>query len=78
MTGHLLGAAGAVEAVAAVQVNNLCLQYRDLYSKNHILKGVIGIVFLLSLSRCNFNLRKQTYQVAVFCLLIRMLLCFFI
>ena len=34
MIGHLLGAAGAVEAIAAVQVNNLCLDLVILNSRN--------------------------------------------
>ena len=37
MIGHLLGTAGAVEAVAAIQVNNLCLDMVILNSRNIIL-----------------------------------------
>ncbi|KAK7856432.1 3-oxoacyl-[acyl-carrier-protein] synthase ii [Quercus suber] len=37
MIGHLLGAAGAVEAVATMQVNNLCLDMVILNSRNIIL-----------------------------------------
>ena len=37
MIGHLLGAAGAVEAVAVIQVNNLCLFMVILNSRNIIL-----------------------------------------
>lgn len=37
MIGHLLGAAGAVEAVATIQVNNLCPNMVILNSINIIL-----------------------------------------
>lgn len=37
MIGHLLGAAGAVEAVATIQVNNLCPNMVILNSRNIIL-----------------------------------------